>query len=365
MKLKLTFTFLILFLCTTTKTYAQHRNHTKNIVLILIDGFRWQEIYDGANYKLLTSKRFTSQDSLRLMKKYWSPNVKNRRKKLMPFTWDYIAEHGQLYGDREEGNKVNVKNPYRLSYPGRAEDLSGFVDPQINDNDYGLNPNTNVLAFLNKQKGYRDKVVTFTCWDATQRDINPQKNGTYVNAPWEDIKGDHLTDAENLANELQHITVRKFGNVERLDANVYALAKSYIKASHPKVIFIDFGDTDEYAHGGRYDYYLDDIHNLDKMIGNLWKIMQKDPFYRNKTTFFIVPDHGRGANDWTAHGSSISHSDETWFMVMGPDTQPSGIVEMKEQIYQTQYAKTIAKLLGFQYSVRGHKTGEIIRSVLK
>jgi hypothetical protein len=364
MRLKI---FLLLLVCTvfTHVVQAQQTEHqTKNVVLILIDGFRWQEIYNGADYQLLTNKKFTSQDSAKLMKKYWSKDVKKRREKLMPFTWNYIAEHGRLYGDQDEGNKVNVKNPYWISYPGRAEVLSGFVDPDINSNDYGLNPNTNVLAFLNKQQGYRHKVVTFTCWDATRRCINPKKNGTYVNAPWQDIKGDRLTSTEKLANELQHVTVRKFGNVERLDANVYALAKSYIQARHPKVIFLDFGDTDEYAHAGKYDYYLDDIHNIDRMIGNLWKMMQQDKFYRNKTTFFIVSDHGRGTGSkWTSHGSSVPHSDETWFLVMGPDTKSNGIVKTKEQIYEMQFAKTIARLLGFQYTVSGHKTGKVIKSV--
>jgi hypothetical protein len=366
MKFKLIFILLFLLLCNTNKIYAQYRRHTKNIVLILIDGVRWHEIFDGANYRLLTSKRFTSQDSSKLMKKYWSNSLDKRRKKLMPFVWNYIAKHGQLYGDRKVGNKVNVKNPYWISYPGRAEVLSGFVDPKINSNDYGLNPNTNVLAFINHQKSYKHKVVTFACWDATRRDINPKKNGTLVNAPWHDIQGKHLTSAEKLANQMQHYTVRLFGNVERLDPDVYALAKSYIQAHHPKVMYLDFGDTDEYAHEGRYDYYLDDLHNLDKVIKNLWEYMQHDKFYKNKTTFFIVPDHGRGIDkDWTSHGSSIPHSNETWFMAVGPNIKPLGVVKKKEQIYQTQYAKTIAKILGFQYTVPGHKVGKTIKSVFR
>ncbi|MGN6530527.1 MAG: sulfatase-like hydrolase/transferase [Ginsengibacter sp.] len=364
MKLKL-FTLITAFISFLSAP-AQNNHKTKNVVVILIDGYRWQELFKGADYNLLNSKKYNSSDSLQRFKKYWSENVDERRKKLMPFTWNYIKQYGQLYGNRDFGNYVNVMNPYWISYPGRAEILSGFVDSTVNSNSYGDNPNENVLEFINRQQDYKDKVVTFACWDATGRCLNKGKSKMIINVPWEDIKADHLTDAEKLANEMQHFIPKIFGYEERLDANVYALAKSYVPAHHPKVIYLDFGDTDEYAHEGKYESYLDDIFNLDAMIGNLWKMMQEDSFYKNNTTFFIVPDHGRGTGDeWTNHGSGTSHSNETWFMVMGPDTKPLGEMKTNQQIYQTQFAKTIAALLGFDYTVPGNKTGNVIKSVIE
>jgi hypothetical protein len=88
-------------------------------------------------------------------------------------------------------------------------------------------------------------------------------------------------------------------------------------------------------------------------------------FYKNNTTFFLVPDHGRGVGDeWTDHGSGTAHSNETWFMVMGPDTKPLGEMKTKEQIFQTQYATTIAALLGFNYQVPGKIIGEKIKNII-
>lgn len=338
---------------------------TQNIVVILIDGYRWQELFRGAELDLLENKKYNTSDSLQRIRKYWSDDVNERRKKLMPFTWNYIAKHGQLYGNRNLGNKVNVMNPYWFSYPGRAEVLSGFVDTAINSNEYPSNPNTNVLEFINSQKNYEGKVVTFACWRATGRCLRKDKSNMLINVPWEDIEGEHLSEAEVLANEMQHFIPQVFGDEERLDANVYALAKSYILAHHPKVTYIDLGDPDEYAHAGKYESYLDDVFNLDAMIGSLWTSMQKDKFYKNNTTFFIVPDHGRGEGaQWTGHGRSAPHSDETWFMVMGPDTKPLGEMKTNEQIYQTQFATTIAGLLGLDYKVSEKKVGEEIKDVM-
>lgn len=347
-------------------SFAQSENQTKNVVVILIDGYRWEELFKGAEFDLLNNKKYNPDDSLERFKKFWSDNLDERREKLMPFTWNYIAKHGQLYGNRDLGNDVNVMNPYWFSYPGRAEILSGFVDTAVNSNEYPDNPNTNVLEFINNQKGYEGKVVTFACWRATGRCLHKDKRSMLINVPWENIQGNHLTETEILANEMQHYIPQIFGDDERLDANVYALAKSYIMASHPKVTYIDFGDTDEYGHAGKYENYLEDIHNLDAMIEKLWNLMQQDKFYKNNTTFYVVPDHGRGVGaQWTDHGSDVPHSNETWFMVMGPDTKPMGEMKIQEQIFQTQYAKTIAKILGLDYKVAGKETGKVIKSVVE
>lgn len=375
MKLKIYLTAVLIML--SVQSFAQQKPpKSKNLVLILIDGYRWQELFHGAEYDLLTNPEYNTMDSLKRMKEFWSDKVNERRAKLMPFTWNYIAKHGQIYGDRDLGNEVNVRNPYWISYPGRAEVLSGFVDLKVNSNSYGINTNPNVLEFLNHQKGYEGKAVTFACWSATGRCLNKPNSKMLINVPWknpednsitwENIEGNHLTNEERLANEIQHYAPKIFGDDERLDFEVYALAKSYIQAKHPKVIYIDFGDTDEYAHEDKYDHYLLDAHNLDAMIEKLWEMMQKDPYYKDNTVFYVVPDHGRGIGDeWTSHGSSIPHSNETWLMVWGAGIQRLGVVKTHEQIYQEQYAATVAKILGFNYMARGHDVGHAIQSVVK
>ncbi len=357
---------LCFFLFPSFFAFGQKQHETKNLVVILIDGYRWEELFNGADFDLLTNKKFNEVDSTRRMKEFWDDNLKKRRQKLMPFTWNYIAKHGQLYGDRKKGNKVNVKNPYWYSYPGRAEVFGGFVSQRIKSNKAMNNPDPDVLNFINKQKEYKGKVAAFTCWLQAGQNLNRENSDLLINVPWEDIKGNHLTDAEVLANETQHYFPKVFGSIERLDASVYALAKSYIQAKHPKVIYLDFGDTDEYAHAGKYFHYLLDIHNLDAMIENLWRMMQSDKFYKGKTTFLIVPDHGRGRGEsWISHGSSVPHSDETWMMVMGPDTPGEGIMKGGKQIYQTQFAATMAQFLGLNYQPKGKTVGNAIESVMK
>jgi len=337
----------------------------ENIVLISIDGYRWQEIFRGADSSLLFSKKYVSQDSAAIAGKFWAATSKERREKLMPFFWNTVALKGQLYGNRDLGSNVNVKNKYWFSYPGRSETLCGYYDSLINSNDYPNNPNENVLEFINKQKGYQNKVVTFASWDAVSRIVNRDRNGMPLINPFEYVKGPNLTEAQKLANELQDYLPEYFGRSVRFDVNTYAIAKTYIMANHPKVVYIDFADPDDFAHAGQYDSYLDAGHYLDAMIGTLWAMLQQDPFYKDKTTIMVYPDHGRGLdNKWTSHGPSALHSNETWLAVIGPGTSPTGEMKTQEQIYQDQFAQTAARLLGFKF-IANHPVGEPVKTIMK
>ena len=186
-----------------------------------------------------------------------------------------------------------------------------------------------------------------------------------VNIYGEDVKGDDLTPLQKEANAVQHFVPEVFGQGERLDGITYLMTKAYIRASHPRMVYIDYGDTDDFAHEGRYDFYLDGAYKIDSMISDLWNYLQSDPFYKGQTTLMIFPDHGRGNEDeWTSHGSKIAHADETYLMVMGPDTPATGEQKTHEQIYQDQYAQTMAMLLGFHFTAN-HPVGKPVNSVMK
>ncbi|MBT2619897.1 sulfatase-like hydrolase/transferase [Chryseobacterium sp. ISL-6] len=355
--------FFLIFMLFAQLAGAQNTK-TKNIVLISIDGYRWQEIFKGADSSLLQNKKFRQQDSTEVYKKFWAETEDERRKKLMPFFWNVISKKGQLYGNRNLNSPVNVKNKYWFSYPGRSETVTGFYDEKINSNSYPNNPNENVLEFINKQKDYQGKVVIIAGWDAVSKIVNRDRNHMPVINPFENAEGKNLTEAQKLANEIQNYLPNYFGRSVRWDVGTYAIAKTYIAANHPKMVYIDFADPDDLGHAGQYDYYLDSAHYLDAMIGNLWAAMQADPFYKDNTTFIICPDHGRGLeSQWTSHGSSSEHSNETWLIALGPDTPPSGEMKNTAQIYQDQIAQTIASLLGFTFKTN-HPVGESIKSVV-
>jgi bisphosphoglycerate-independent phosphoglycerate mutase (AlkP superfamily) len=143
-------------------------------------------------------------------------------------------------------------------------------------------------------------------------------------------------------------------------------AREYLKTYHPRILYIAFDETDDFAHGGMYDQYIGAAHAEDGMLADLWNTLQSIPQYKNTTTLLITTDHGRGdlnKDEWTGHGKKIKESGQIWFAVMGPDTKPSGEIKINGQLYQAQIAATIASLLGINFKT-DHPVMPEIKSVL-
>jgi hypothetical protein len=349
---------LLLCLFCSFNAFAQTGDslNAPNLFIITIDGVRWQELFNGADEAIINNRKYVSDTTL-IKEMYWDNDTQQRRRRLLPFLWNVIARKGQIYGNRNYGNRMNVANRYKFSYPGYNEIFTGYADARFIPNTPVLNENTNILEYLNRQREYREKVVAFTSWNIFPFILNEKRSGIRINSGYE-----ALNDADPLAlmiDSMQDAIADK-GHT-RCDELTYLGAREYIKKQHPKVALIAFGEADEFAHHGRYDRYLQSIANTDRMISELWYYVQTDPFYRNNTTFLITTDHGRGkkAKTWTDHLFLIKGSREIWMAVMGPGIQALGEVRTEQVLYQKQIAATIAQLLGKQFTCE-HSVGQSI-----
>lgn len=331
------------------------------IVIVTLDGYRWKELFRGADSSLLFNHEYNpSKDSLARRQKYWAATPQERRARLMPFMWNTISKQGQVYGNRDEGSLVNVKNPYWISYPGYNEMFSGYPDPKIKSNDLKPNPNVTVQEWINKQPGFQGKVATFASWLTFEGIMNKQRCGFPVNAGFTTPAG-RLNSNQQLLSELQQLVPRMYAPSERYDGMTYMQAREYMKLNHPRLLQISFIETDAAAHHGLYDAYLDAANHIDQMLKDLWGTIQSDPYYKDQTTLYVAVDHGRGDGDkWKNHSHSIPGADQIWFAVMGPQTKP---MATKGQYYQFQHAKTIAKLLGLDFTST-HPIGDVLTSVM-
>lgn len=335
---------------------AQPPFKTRHVFIITTDGFRWQEVFKGADSILINNPEYV-RDTALVKALYWDDDANIRRKKLMPFFWNVIAQKGQLYGNRSLGSRVNVKNIYKISYPGYNEILTGYADPAFNPNRPVNNRNINILEYLNARPRYQGKVVAFSSWNIFPYILNKERNKLPINSGYE-----ALTDTDDSAciilNQVQENIVDK-GNT-RYDALTFLSAFEYIRQHKPDIAFIGLGETDEFAHHGRYDSYLQQGAQVDKMIADLWYYVQTDPYYKDSTTFIITTDHGRGNKDaWKHHGTFTRSSGEIWLALLGPDISASGELKLDQQLYQNQVAATVAWLLGEQFET-SHRTGKPI-----
>jgi Type I phosphodiesterase / nucleotide pyrophosphatase len=331
-------------------TSAQQPTKTKNLILVTIDGLRWQEVFRGADKNLINSEFTANKGDIKTS--YWKESLEERRKALFPFLWTVLASQGQLYGNRDIGNKQEVSNRFRFSYPGYNEILTGFADKMIHSNAKEYNSNGNVLEYINQQNEFEGKVAAFTSWDVFPYILNDKRSAVPVNSGISDFK-EHKTDHFSFLNQIQKQMLSPVGESIRPDVLTYQFGKTYLMVNKPKVLFLAFDETDDYAHSGYYHFYLRAANKTDQVLADLWEYIQSDPFYKDQTTLIITSDHGRGdssPSSWKNHGSMTRNSEQTWIAVVGPDTPSQGEMGKNEKvIYHNQLAQTISEFLGLDF----------------
>jgi len=327
---------------------AAQQPAAKNVVLIVTDGLRWQEVFSGAERALMSRTPGGVSDTTVLLRDFWRDDPNARRLALMPFFWGTIATRGQLLGNQERGSVVRLTNTFKFSYPGYNEVFTGAFDPAINSNDFPPNPNETVFEWLSQKKAFKGKVAAFATWNAFSRILNAGRSGLTVRDGWTPpfaAEGAH-GERQALINQLYATSVQYWPD-NTFDAPMHLAAKEYIRTKKPRVMFIGYGETDEWAHSGRYDLVLRSAHQVDALIADLWQTMQSMKQYRGTTTFIITTDHGRGSgpNEWKNHGEKVDGAENTWIAMIGPGVASLG-ERTSSSVTSSQIAATIARLLG-------------------
>ena len=330
---------------------ASAEDPTENLLLVTLDGVRWQEVFGGIDLDLIEDERYATSPEF-LKATYWREQRNDRRKLLFPFLWSVVASQGVLIGDREQESFIDVSNPWWFSYPGYNEILAGSADPSIDSNSRDWNRNVTFLEILDGIDGFKNRVLAFGSWDVFPYIINTQRSGVPVNSGFT-IAAPANTAKSLWLNEISAEAPMLWTTV-RLDLITNGYAMDALENQHPRVIYIAYGETDDFAHDGSYDRYIDAAHRTDLMLSKLWDWLQADPFYRDRTTLMITTAHGRGNTPdvWTRHASAagavklgiedtpdgVPGSDQIWFAAIGPHIKAKGLVSGRWK--QSQIAAT-------------------------
>lgn len=361
--------FIILTACSkkNNKESLSKKIIKPKVVLITLDGVRWQELFSGADSLLVTNSKYV-KDTVSLAADFWKNTPNKRRETLLPFFWSFIAKNGVVYGNRNYKNNVNLTNNHWFSYPGYSEILCGYADNErIKSNDKIDNPNKTILELVNNSNDYKNKVAAFGSWDVFPSIINRTRSKMHINAGFETAMREDASEKEKRLNKYQAETPSPWHNV-RLDVFTHNYAINYMKEKHPDLIYIAYGETDDFAHDGEYDQYLNAIKRSDTFIKDLWEFTQKDIYYKDNTTFIITTDHGRGTEPletWKHHGNNLQYhgntytikgADEVWIAAFGNGVKKQGEIKIKSQLYTSQIASTIEKTMNI--SVLGSKANK-------
>jgi hypothetical protein len=118
----------------------------------------------------------------------------------------------------------------------------------------------------------------------------------------------------------------------------------------PSLLAITFSDV-EVAHFGSYSMHLAGIRTMDRLVYELWNLVQELPDYRGRTTLFVLPEFGRdfdgsNTNGFFNHRSNSDSTNLTWLMCLGEAARSADVIE--RPIQHIDLCPTIAGMFGIE-----------------
>ena len=275
------------------------------VVLVAIDGVRWQEVFLGADRSFSSSAPVPASAIFKNLHALGS-------------------ERGAFVGAPGHGT-ISASGPNFVSLPGYTELLGGRRS-RCTDNDC---TRTSLPSLLDEARAAGAKVAAFASWEKLDLAATASP-GAFVSScgrhgdpsidPWPGY-GDYRPD--------------------RITAEV---ALAHYEKEQPDVFFLGLGDPDEYAHRGDYPGYLAALRHADEIVGRLLALLDRMGERGRRTHVVVTADHGR-SSDFKNHGS-MPEAARVWMVAAGPRFAARGNVVSPRPRHLADIAPTLRRVMG-------------------
>jgi hypothetical protein len=298
------------------------------VVLVVLDGVRWQDVFVGADPHLVSGP---------------APSAEA----LMPRLHALIAERGAAVGAPGRGPTITASGPNFVSLPGYTEILGGRRSHACRDNDCPATLESTV--FDQSTTAYAGQTAFFASWERLDRAASSRPRSFVLSAGRTRIwQGEALTADPEMHEWLDRGAAADpapgWGEF-RPDRFTAALALRYLERKQPRLMFLGLGEPDEYAHRGDYAGYLGSLRAADAVLGDLVATLDRMGDRGAHTTVLVTADHGRG-HDWRHHGQEFAESGRVWLVAVGASIEGRGLVRTTRKHRLADVAPTIRQLLG-------------------
>ena len=303
------------------------------VVLVVLDGVRWQEVFDGVD-RTLARRHGISASS-------W-PNPAD----LMPNLHRLVDAEGLAIGAPGHGAEITASGPQFISLPGYIEIFAGKPDLACSRNDCMPAPMRTIVDEVRDSGDARD-VALVTSWPNIARAASTESGfvlsaGRKLVDREDELRADGST-ASLLDQGARAPSFPGWGDY-RPDAFTSRLALRRLAVSRPRFLFVGLGDADEYAHRNDYAGYLRAVHASDTFLGDLTALLGSMGARGRHTTVLVTADHGR-AHNFIDHGAQFPESGRVWLVAAGADVADRGLVAASRHTL-SDVAPTIRALLG-------------------
>jgi hypothetical protein len=134
------------------------------------------------------------------------------------------------------------------------------------------------------------------------------------------------------------------------DEFTFLVSEEVMRRFAPSLLVITFSDV-EVAHFGSYSMHVAGIRTMDRLVFELWNLVQAHPFYKGRTTLFVLPEFGRdfdgsSTNGFFNHRAIDDSTSLTWMMCLGEAARSADVIERPVQ--HIDLCPTIAGLFGIK-----------------
>ncbi|MFI5307858.1 MAG: hypothetical protein ACHQ53_10920 [Polyangiales bacterium] len=325
------------------------------VVLVTLDGVRWQEIFRGVDPTLAREHELPSSEL-------------RSAAALTPNLHRLMRDRGAALGDAAAGRAhadMRASGPSFVSLPGYIELLTGARQSGCTDNLCGRAP---LPTVLDEHAGLTHELpVVFSSWPRIGAAASMLPSNVVSSVGQRDGH-----ERERLAAIPEVAAALEAGEREppwplgdpgfRRDAHTAQAALAYLRRAHPRFSFISLGDTDELGHADDYRGYLDALHQADAFIGAVAEVVRAEIARGRPTTLLVTTDHGR-ADTFAEHGPEHPESARVWLVAAGSRVTARGVVGLTRTRHLADVAPTLRLLLGLPAS-RASNAGSALTELL-
>lgn len=275
------------------------------VIIVALDGVRWQEVFVGADRGRAGSPAVPAVSIFKHLHQLG-------------------FERGGAVGAPGVGT-IAASGPNFVSLPGYTEILGGRQSRcTTNDCDRTLLP-----SILDEARAAGAKVAAYASWEKIDLAATASPGAFHSSCG---RHGDPLIDPWPGHGDY------------RPDARTADAALEYYEAELPDVFFLGLGDPDEYAHRDDYPGYLVSLRRADEIIGRVVALLHRLGDRGEKTHIVVTTDHGR-AHDFKDHGG-MPEAARVWMVASGPRFLARGAVSSPMTRYLADIAPTLRVVLG-------------------
>ncbi|HEY6560504.1 MAG TPA: hypothetical protein VI072_24640 [Polyangiaceae bacterium] len=277
-----------------------------HVVLLMIDGVRWQDVFRGVDRALARKHGLSAREHVSAAA-------------LMPNLHGIIARRGVALGAPRQG-AIAASGPNFVSVPGYMEAFTGRK-PHCRANDCPTITEPTLVDEFAAVPGARlGDVAVFASWPGIEKAASFAPAHIVMS-----VGRTHGTNHDVIRGSAQGARLLLAGTKAgpgpgggdfRRDAATAHLALHYLRERRPRFLFLGLGEPDEYGHHDDYGSYLRSLRSADSVIGEVDRALAELAASGRQTLLIVATDHGRSAG-FRHHGAAHPESARVWLVASG------------------------------------------------